>query len=305
MAIVWQFSVIHLENKTLISGVALKGEPFRYHKRVNRYKHLLKLAKSYSTSAYKNKPLLITANGEKIKVQTDKKGSFRAVVDFLVTEEVKVCDHQEQPLEILQNYPFLFENKNCEFEVISDFDDTIIISNTASVWKRISTLAFKIPHRRKVIGFTQKLFREFEKKDARVFYVSKSESNLFSIIAAFIKHNELPKGPLLLTPFLKARQLFNPKKGRDYKVNHIEFLLEHSGDKKFVLFGDDSQKDMEVYSDIAYKYADRLIKIYIRQTRSNRSKRQLRQWEILKSQGVPVKYFNNEDDAYEEVHLYS
>ena len=63
--------------------------------------------------------------------------------------------------------------------------------------------------------------------------------------------------------------------------------------------GDDSQRDMEVYADIAKEYDNRIIKVYIRQTRPKVFSYQKRLWERLQSTGVPVEYFK--DDKYIDV----
>jgi phosphatidate phosphatase APP1 len=201
------------------------------------------------------------------------------------------------PLKILQVYPIVFQNTRSPFDVISDIDDTIVVSYTADFFKRIGTLALTAPNKRKTIDFTKKLFQEFEKQDARVFYVSKSESNLFGMISSFIEYNKLPKGQLFLTPYLKFSQLLNPKKKRNFKINHIRFIMENSITNSFVLLGDDSQRDMEIYLEIARKFPERILKIYIRQTKKKILLYQKRMWEKLKSTGIPAKYFNADSDV--------
>jgi len=292
MPIVWQISVLHLNKKTLLSGVLLKGIPFTYDEQIGNFRNLLKVLRSYFIGVYANKEIAISVNDKIIYTNTDKYGSFSVVVDFLCKGEltIKIAD-SNKPLKILQSYPIVFQNTESPFDVISDIDDTIIVSYTADFFKRIGTLAFTAPQKRKTIGFTQKLFEEFKKQDVRVFYVSKSESNLFAMLTAFIELNNLPKGMLILTPYLKFGQLLHPKKGRDYKLKNIRFIFENSGTKDFVLMGDDSQRDMEIYTDIAKEFPERVMKIYIRQTKRKVLPRQKRMWIELKATGVPVKYF--------------
>ena len=292
MPVVWQISALHLNNRTLISGVLLQGIPFIYDKQIGNYKNLLKVVKSYFIAAYANKKISITSNGKTINTSTDKNGNFSLIVETLHKGvlNVTIAGH-EKPLRILQSYPIIFQNTKSQFDVISDIDDTIIVSYTADFFKRIGTLALTSPQNRKAIAFTQKLFEEFNKEDARVFYISKSESNLFAMLTSYIEHNNLPKGKLILTPYLKILQLFRPKKDRDYKLRNIRFIVENSGEKAFVLIGDDSQRDMEIYTDIANEYPERILKIYIRQTKRKILSRQKRMLEKLKSTEVPVNYF--------------
>ncbi len=296
--VVWQISICHLtNNRTLFRGVLLNKAPFKYDKKIGALRNLVKVIKSYFISVYANKDISITSNGETIKVTTDTHGSFQIIVEFQHNGALKIyAEGQNEPLKQLQSYPTTFHETNSAFDVISDIDDTIIVSYTADLFKRIGTLAFKTPHKRKVIEFTQKIFAEFKKLDARLFYVSKSESNLFGMLTAFIEHNNLPKGPLFLTPYLKLYQLVNPKKEVNFKIDRIRFLIKNTHNKKYVLFGDDSQGDIEIYTAIAMDFPQRILKIYIRQTKSKILLKQKRMMENLESTGVPINYFRSDDN---------
>ena len=306
--VVWQISICHLvNNRTLFRGVILNKAPFKYDKKIGALRHLVKVIKSYFISVYANKDISMISNGKTIKTTTDTNGSFQIITEFQHLGALKIyIEGQKEPLKQLQSYPTIFLETNSAFDVISDIDDTIIVSYTADLFKRIVTLVFKTPHKRKVIEFTQKMFAEFKKQDARIFYVSKSESNLFGMLTAFIEHNNLPKGPLFLTPYLKLYQLVNHKKEVDFKIDRIRFLIKNTDNKKYVLFGDDSQSDIEIYTAIAIDFPQRILKVYIRQTKSKILLKQKRMMENLESTGLPVNYFRSDDTlqvAYELTHL--
>lgn len=294
--VVWQIAALNLNKKTLLYGVLLKGIPYSFNKKVTVFKNLINLIRSYFITAYANKNISIKSNGKTINVITDKNGGFRSVTDSLHEGEIKIyIPGKDEPLRILQSYPITFKNTDSDIDVISDIDDTIIVSYTANFFKRVGTLVFKEPKKRKVIGYTQKMFVAFIDQNSRMIYVSKSEGNLFKSVTDFIEHNDLPKGMLFLTPYLNFHQLFGPKKG-DFKIDNIRFLIENTGTKNYVLFGDDSQLDMNIYSKIAKDYPKRILKIYIRQTKPIILPNQKQMMENLKSVGVPVKYFKSDDD---------
>ena len=298
--VVWQISICHLvNNRTLFRGVILNKAPFKYDKKINALRNLVKVIKSYFISVYANKDISMISHGKTIKATTDTHGSFQIIAEFQHIGALKIyTEGQNKSLKQLQSYPTTFRETNSAFDVISDIDDTIIVSYTADLLKRIATLAFKTPHKRKVIEFTQKMFTEFKKQDARIFYVSKSESNLFGMLTAFIELNNLPKGALFLTPYLKLFQLLNPKKEVNFKIDRIRFLIKNTGDKKYVLFGDDSQRDIEIYTAIAIDFPQRILKIYIRQTKSKILLKQKRMMENLESTGVPINYFRSDDNLH-------
>ena len=301
MAVVWQLSILHLNKRALLSGVLLMDKPFIYDKKISSFRNLLKVVKSYFIDVCKNREITITTGNKKINTQTDEHGGFSVDLDYIPKGEYKInFTGDKQTLEFLQTYPIVFKNTKGSFDVISDIDDTIIYSFTASFFKRIGNIAFTVPSKRKPIEFTQNLLEEFKKQDSRVIYISKSESNLFGLLSTFIEKNNLPKGPLFLTPYLKFSQLFKSKK-HNFKIENIRFVLKNSGNKKFVLFGDDSQKDMEIYANIANYYPDRISKIYIRQTKMRINKRKQLYWKSLKEIFPGAIYFNKKTDINTEI----
>ncbi|MGB5358853.1 MAG: phosphatase domain-containing protein [Eudoraea sp.] len=304
MAVVWQFAIIELDKKTLFTGVILEEIPFVYQKQISKFQNLQKLIRSYFIQRAINQKITIRIGEEKVQTQTDKYGSFFVAIDNFKQNPVSITLSDDFPLEIIQKYPIKFKNTSGTFDVISDIDDTIIVSYSANFYKRIKTLLTNSPKDRSVVRFTSKLFEVFCKKNARIFYISKSESNLFNMLTTFIEHNNLPKGSLILTPYLKFHELFLSKKGKDFKINYIRFILENSENKKFVLLGDDSQKDLEVYTIIAEEYPIRILKIFIRQTNKIRPKSHGAFWKKLQAMEIPTKYFKSMDDVGEEINLF-
>ncbi len=305
MPYIWQISAIHLDRQTLVTGVLLKHTHFVHDRKISTSLHLWHLMRSYGLQPYAKKNINIVAGSEKIAATTDRNGGFAVVIDRLITREPHICTPDGTCFEKLQYYPVIFEKTGSPFDIISDIDDTILVSYTKRLLKRITTLTLKAPHKRKTVPYTQRLFEELHKQGARFFYISKSESNLFGLLTAFIYENNLPEGPLILTSYLQYPGLLRSKKGKDYKLNHIRYIIAHSPEKKFILIGDDSQKDMEVYTGIVKEFEGRILKVYIRQTRKHRSRKQEANWQTLQATGVPVLYFHSEKDFDEEiVHLH-
>lgn len=301
MGFVWQLAVIQLEHSTVISGVALEGVPYHFEKNISPLKNLFALLKGYRIPVSNEVNLEVEIQGVKHSLKTNYKGDFNLILEELVTEIPKIYRKGEtQPMEILQDYPVIFEKSESKFDVISDLDDTILVSHTANFFKRVATLAFVQPNKRRVINFSYQLYKFFDARGARFYYISKSESNLFKIISVIISKYDLPKGVLFLTSYLNLRQLFRPKKGKDFKINRIASILERTGDKKFIFVGDDSQRDMEIYADAVALFPNRILKIYIHRTHKNSSHRQKKQLEELMQSDIPVLYFGRNDDVFSE-----
>jgi len=297
MAVVWQLSVISLSNKSLIKGVILEKNPMIKKERIGRLDHLLMLIKSYRTKPLKNSELQINIEEKSFLVLTDSHGLFELELDNSYKNKPEIAVwFQNNELENTQEYPVFFRNENTKIDVISDIDDTILISHTASAIKRIGVLSLVPSYKRKTILLTQKLLELLNNKPTNVYYVSKSEGNLFAILYSFINKNKLPKGVLLLTPYLNFSQLLKGKKGKDFKLNTINFIIKNSLDKKFILFGDDTQKDMEVYKIIANSFPDKIERIYIRQTKKQLTNQKVILLNKLKEVFPKTIYFNEETD---------
>ena len=124
-------------------------------------------------------------------------------------------------MEIIQDYPTQFYQKEPKYEVISDIDDTLIHSNTVSLFKRLSTLLLLRAKKRKSVDATVDLLQEFDKHQFRITYLSKSESNLFRLIYNIFNINNLPKGAMLLSPYLSFKRLILSKVD-NFKIDHLK-----------------------------------------------------------------------------------
>jgi phosphatidate phosphatase APP1 len=241
----------------------------------------------------KNAPIIIKLEEKEYKTTTNDRAIFNLEFNYAIENKPKIVIlFQDKELEIQQDYPIFFKNSKSNLGIISDIDDTILVSHTANIIKRIGVLSLVPPQKRKTIEFTQQLLSLVRLNASNVFYISKSESNLFDLLSTFIRTHQLPQGALFLTPYLSFRELIKRKKGKDFKINNIQFILENSPDKKFILFGDDTQKDMEVYRIIANLFPNNISRIYIRQTKKKRNRRKQVLWSKLKESFHDSIYFN-------------
>ena len=104
------------------------------------------------------------------------------------------------------------------------------------------------------------------------FYVSSSEWNLYDDLNEFFKHNDLPKGAFLLNSIKKWYQLFSTGNTKHQgKFIRVVRILEAFPKQQFILLGDNSQRDPEIYSMIANKYSNKIIAIYIRNVRPDKA----------------------------------
>lgn len=299
--IVWQLSTLPLMNKrTLITGVLLTNAPYDGNRKLNGFRNLVNIISTYFITPYSNKNISLVADGVTTNTKTDTTGGFWTIADYQHEGRIDVIVHGGNiPLKVIHNYPIAYKSMGGILGVISDIDDTIIESFTADFFKRVAVLLFRTPEKRKPIDFTHKLFKVFEERQANTYYVSKSESNLFGTLTNFIEHSGLRKGVLFLTPYMNFWKLLSTKKATDFKMNRIRFLIENTSEKKYILFGDDSQRDMEIYFEVAKAFPKSILKIYIRQTKPKISLSRKQGIESLRKTGIPIKYFKADDHMEE------
>lgn len=160
---------------------------------------------------------------------------------------------------------------NPQFGVISDIDDTILISFATQKLMKLRLMLFNNAYTRMPFEGVSAFYRALQRGTGNgyfnpVFYVSNSEWNLYDLMYEFIHFNRIPKGPLLLREqkirllhFSKIRKV-----NRNHKEEAIRRIMEMYPEMKFILIGDSGQHDPEVYSKVTGQYPGRILSIYIR-----------------------------------------
>jgi phosphatidate phosphatase APP1 len=97
--------------------------------------------------------------------------------------------------------------------------------------------------------------------------------------------------------------LLDSKKGTDYKKNAIRKILQLAPEKRFLLLGDDTQNDMEVYASIISEFPDQIARIYIRKTMKKLNGSRQKQRKALDEHAGKFCYFSDEDDVQKALEL--
>ena len=150
--------------------------------------------------------------------------------------------------------------------IISDVDDTIMITQAPVPWKAAYNLLFLNPKKKASVPGMSVLFTRIADlfPGAPFFYLSTSPWNVESSIRTFITDHGFPEGPLLLRDLDPRPKTFVPS-GPQHKLEFAEQLMADFPDMKFILVGDDGQKDPTTYATIARRYPGRVMAIAIRQ----------------------------------------
>jgi phosphatidate phosphatase APP1 len=163
-----------------------------------------------------------------------------------------------------------------QFAFISDIDDTVLMSYSATVVKRLRTLFTKNPHTRKAFADVVKHYALLAEAHTTpqvpnpFFYVSSSEWNLYDDLDEFFKYSGFPKGVFLLNQIKKWFQLFKTGKTKhEGKLLRVIRILNTFPRQQFILLGDNSQSDPAIYASVVEKYPGKIFAVYIRNIRSS------------------------------------
>lgn len=296
MASIWQLTAIVFPSKTIILGVILDGANSAPGIPSTKLSSATEIAKSYFKSPRSREHVSVNWEGIEQSAETDGHGFFSLIAEHPFRKNMD--------LEILLNgKPLIYEKESLHiYEVrenhnliISDIDDTVVVSHTNKRMKSIMNTLFKTYMERQPVTSTSKIFEALGDGNDIV-YVSRSEYNLFPLLSNFMRHHDIPRGPLFLTPFISFGELLRNRKDPDFKIKTINLLLEHSNHQQIVLVGDDTQHDLQVYTEIARMHEARIRKIFIRQTNLRKDRRHSSEWKKLDHYVNNMVYFNDATD---------
>jgi phosphatidate phosphatase APP1 len=295
-----------------------KPEPFH-----SKWQNLIAMAKRFTSDEIPGVRVKATLlNLENVSI-TDKYGIFRFEFDFKNKNitfpkepwvEIKlelldqVSDHQQKTE--ANGKILLLKPKDSSYGVISDIDDTILVSHSTNLIQKLRLMLFKNAFTRLpfegVAGFYRALHKGYQGNCHNpIFYVSSSQWNLFDLLSDFCAIRRIPPGVMLLQelkPF-KPRKLISKKAAIEkhaHKLDKIRGIMSTYDHLNFVLIGDSGQKDAEIYRQVAKEFPGRILAIYIRDIRKSRVKKILVIGTELNSQGIEMLLI--EDTVYAAQH---
>jgi phosphatidate phosphatase APP1 len=190
--------------------------------------------------------------------------------------------------------------------IISDIDDTFLVSHTLNPLKKLYVLLFKNVNKRKifddVVTHYQALSSAGRTNNGELnafFYVSSSEWNLYRFIIKFTELHKLPKAVLLLKDIKTSlTDFFMTGSGNhNHKFDKIKHILEFYPNLEYVLLGDDSQHDPYLYEAICKIFPVTVKAVYIRQTGASKKEKIITVMKNLETLKVSICYFKNSSEA--------
>lgn len=298
------------ENELIVMGHVFKATSKKdYDFSKNNIKNATAIINLFSLKTQANADVYLEHNNKKIHTKTLKDGYFKFCVplgEFLkfgwIEYQVSIIYNNET---ITAKDSYIRPHKG-NIGIISDVDDTFLISHGLNPLKKIYFLLFKNIYKRKVFKDVVQHYqalsyagRNNKTEPNAFFYVSSSEWNLYRFIVEFTDLHNFPKAVLLLKDIKTS--LFDFFEFGRYDHNHkfekIKHVLEFYPELKYILLGDDSQDDPYLYENICKIFPVSVLAVYIRQTGMSKKKKTIVVLNNLESIGIATCYFKESNEA--------
>jgi phosphatidate phosphatase APP1 len=198
----------------------------------------------------------------------------------------------------------LFIPFNNQFSFVSDIDDTFLISHSSNIRKRLFVILTKNADSRKPFEGVARHYRLLaeahapDKTTNPFFYVSSSEWNLYNYIRRFCRNHRMPDGIYLLGQIKKLKEVFKTGQNKHAtKFIRIARILEAYPHQLFILLGDDTQEDPNIYASLASHFRNRIFCVYIRQIEKKNEGATRQRMQEIEDAGIHCCYFRHSEEA--------
>ncbi|TWV98046.1 App1 family protein [Chitinophaga pinensis] len=247
--------------------------------------------------------------GRAIRAVTEKDGFFHLQWKPEVmpeagdhTVEVTITDVEQSP--VTRAVGVVIIPHRSQFGCISDIDDTFLVSHSASLFKRLHVLFTRNARTRKPFEGVVNHYRLLSDADNKgrlprpFFYVSSSEWNLYNYIREFCRMHGLPEGVFLLSQLKPLLLLLKSGQQKHAtKFTRISRILKHYPHMRFILLGDDTQEDPNIYEAITKHFPSQILAVYLRHVRNSRYAATQEVADVIMSRGIPCCYFKHSSEA--------
>lgn len=274
------------EQYVFIKGRVLEEEGIKEKQEgVSTLEHLKNTYKRYESDEIPNIKISAEFAGKKLEMQTDDEGFFE--FEFRFDQPVDYEKHGKLiKLRLLETKTdeddikaegrIFVPDKNAEFGIISDIDDTVLVSRITHFLAKLKLMLLNDATERSpfpgIAAFLRALRKGHNDKGFNpVFFVSGSEWNLFDLLINFFQYHDIPEGPL----FLKDKGIRSGEGDfktieDEYKRQKIRHILETFPKMKFICIGDSGQEDPEIYQKVQEEFPGQILGIYIRDVTSEK-----------------------------------
>jgi phosphatidate phosphatase APP1 len=183
-------------------------------------------------------------------------------------EQVSVSTPGREAQQPSFSVPVMAPGAEHKWGIISDIDDTVIETGATDFIRNWRRVLIERPKDRLAVPGAASLYKTIagdrEAPARAFFYVSSSPWNLYGFIAEFMELNGIPHGPMFLQDYgIDTNRLISAHHD-DHKLAAIETILAFYPGFRFLLIGDNGQRDVTIYAKAVDDYAGRIAGVFIR-----------------------------------------
>ncbi len=262
----------------VVEGVAVKGRVL-----LNRewrepdpddpaWLNLLQMLKRWTTPERPKSLVRLTYAGESLEIRADREGYFEALIPGIDgADEWLYLEFPESKVSRSIAHEVLDFDRQPNVLIISDVDDTVLVTHAATRLRMIATTLFGNALTRQLFPGTAELYqalrsgkRERGTPGNPLAWVTSSPYNLHGLLQLIFEENGLPLGLFFMNDWGLEVEHWFKKSHRDHKLAAIERALTWYPDLPVILIGDSGQHDTEIYLEVARVCPDRVDLILIR-----------------------------------------
>nr|WP_167139380.1 phosphatase domain-containing protein [Diaminobutyricimonas sp. TR449] len=221
--------------------------------------------RSFFSIPVHDSPVIVTVNGVDHELPVDRGGVVDARVesDFEPGwHEVSIRTRDTDPVVA----PLFVIDPATRFGIVSDIDDTVMVTYLPRPFLAAWNTFVLDEHARRAVTGMPVLYDRLATANpgAPFIYLSTGAWNVAPTLTRFLTRNLYPAGALLLTDWGPTHDRWF-RSGRAHKVENLERLAVDFPDLRWLLIGDDGQRDEDIYGQFTKRHPDKVIAVGIRQ----------------------------------------
>lgn len=228
------------------------------------------------SALYRNTRMLLTSGEEGVvtwrvafnewSIRVDEHGYWELAASQTLDLTPGWHDIESKPIASTQAGLLIADPRN-QIGIITDIDDTILVSEVLSKRSLLKNSLTVPAEQREAVACMAALYAHVLRanpapESSAVFYVSSSPRQLTDNLRRFLQANAFPRGVLQLKE-VGSGSGDSVGEHESYKIRRIETILADFPQTKFSLFGDNGERDPEIYHAIMAKHPDRIVGVWI------------------------------------------
>lgn len=246
----------------------------------------------------------LSVGGPVLEKRADREGYFEVEIpaaeapgDELIIElpESEISPPARWPVESLAANP--------RFIVLSDVDDTVLVTHAGKLFRMIATTLFGNALTRQLFPGIVELYSALRRGGDHggrnpLAYVTSSPFNLHGLLELVFRENGMPFGPCFMTDWGLDEDKWLKRGHREHKLDAISRVFSWYPDKPAILLGDTSQLDVPIYVEAALDHPRRIPLILIHKVSSPRRIAMLgKEAEKLAGSGTALRFIADYAEA--------